>query len=117
MSDIIAALAKFGEIEWCSCNMGDSLFADYPELSSFPPVIVWRYKTPSPQVAEKLSTVIASFHGITQWSLNTERKNWVLCPSRVHNRDDVVRLKKFDPEYGIQANKDLSKLADYIDCA
>lgn len=114
MNNILVVLAEFGEIEWSYCNTENGLSKTYPESRSFPPVVVWRYKTPSAHIAEKLSRAVESFRGTIEWRLDTERTNWVLCPSRVHNRDDVMHLHDSEPEYGIRANAELRELAEHI---
>ncbi len=114
MIDIIDALRKWGEIEQYSCNSGEELFSRFPDLITVPPLVVWRYVNPTPQLAKRLTSVIGSFQGNVEWMFLSKGENWSLCPALVKNRSDLSKLQKLNPGYGICANNELPKLAEHI---
>jgi len=113
MTDILEILRGFGEIEWCGIpNITDRTF--HPEMQKFPPVIVVRYVVRTDELANKIRQAVDSFDGKVKWSFDSSRRNWVISPSEVKDRNDVTRLSISNPEYGTSAFLDLPKLAEHL---
>jgi hypothetical protein len=121
MKDIIDILRDIAEVEhWTripAVDAGDDNLA-------CPPVISWKYKHPSGEVAEFFRRAIKSFPGTLTWEFSTNALIWALMPTRIREYatshklsgtlSAVGALKETDPDFGICANKELPFLAKHI---
>ncbi len=120
MKEIIEVLKEFADIEhWMalpSNEGGDDL--------THPPIVTWRYKQRSSELAGILNRAISSFAGTMGWDLTITDRNWSLKPSRIteyakmHGCTGTLsaarELKIAEPEFGIRANAELRRLAEHI---
>ena len=115
------ALQQLGEFEWASRR--PRLEAKDGDLS-YPPIIVWRYKNRSSEIAAFLSSAVSSFDASIEWSLRLDQKNWSLMPRKIQEYAEqesigelkaAEHLKALIPELGMKANQELERLADHIE--
>jgi len=122
MKALIELLKEIGELAWAGWP---SERLTGRELT-YPPIITWRYKEPTPEKAELLRRLVGSFRGTIQWELEFSPKPraWVLVPSRINEYtrahrllggfDAAEKLMKKDPDFGIRANAELRLLAEHM---
>jgi hypothetical protein len=121
MSDIIQVLKEISEIEhWMRLPAAEGSV----EALSLAPIITWRYKQPSIELAAMLNAAISTFAGTIAWDLTITDRNWSLKPSRlaeyarVHGCTGTFtaarELKNSEPEFGMRANGELRQLAEHI---
>ncbi len=80
MAEIMEVLSELGEFEWASRR--PALKTSASDLA-YPPIIVWRYKRPSSDGAERIARAVQSFKGSIPWAFSAARKNWGIMPSRL----------------------------------
>jgi hypothetical protein len=97
------------------------------EELAYPPIISWRYKEPTPDKADLLQRLVASFRGTISWDLEFSPKPraWVLMPSRINEYSRAHRLlgglnaaRRLivkDPDFGIRANAELHLFAAHLE--
>jgi hypothetical protein len=121
MKDIVDILKEFGEItHWtvrpARAEQGGNL--------SCPPIITWRYKQPSREVADYFRRVVSTFRGTIAWEFSVFGQTWCLMPSRISEYAEahgnlgalaVAReLMTSDPEFGKRANAELPLLVEHM---
>lgn len=121
MRDIIDILQDLAEVEYwkrrpCWEAKGDEL--------TCPPLIVWRYKEPSPALAEFFRHAVESFRGTIAWEFSAADRNWLLMPLRIreyaraHGYPGTLQasleLKAREPNFGCLANSELLLLAEHL---
>jgi hypothetical protein len=90
-----------------------------------PPLIVWRYKEPVPELEERLSGTIEKYHGRVDWFFGRPGRNWVLAPRRVldvqrerslpTDRAAIKLLMAEDQPFCELAVQDFLQLMDWVD--
>jgi len=81
---LVKMLGQRAPLEWYRFAGGTDA-----EGTSIPPLIVWRYKEPAPEIEERVRTVVSAFSGQVEWVLDwhdRERlggRNWFLVPRKV----------------------------------
>jgi hypothetical protein len=121
MVDIIRVLMQIEELDfWSKCPIDDAT----DEELAYPPKVIWRFKYPSPALAEFFRETVAGFPGTIRWEFKATERNWGLMPahvgeySRAHNlggeRPAAAELKIKDPDFGKRANAELRLLAEHI---
>lgn len=122
MNDIMDVLESFDGFEWAR-REPDSDTLDYGGLS-LPPIIVWKYKHDSSDKVEILRCLIAQFPGRISWDFSYHSGAYGLVPSKLreyavaNNLSGVYEaaqaLMNHEPDFGVQANKELRHLAKFI---
>lgn len=121
MTDIIDALGQLGEIEhWVWRRQMEECGAE----SHYPPIIVWRYKHTSSELADFFRFVVSTCPSAIAWDFGISGRNWSLMPLRVRQHatrfaclgelEAADQLEILDPEFGKNANAELCILADHI---
>jgi hypothetical protein len=121
MSEIVDLLQDFGELaHWTQCPA-----SEVGDLSC-PPIITWRYKHPTKEVADFLQRVVDGYRGPISWEFSAVERTWTLMPSRIREYSKthgnlgglaVAReLMEKEPDFGIGANADLPLLMQHIRC-
>lgn len=120
MNDPIDVLRMAGEIE--NWTVWLPLEAD-GEDPTRPPIITWKYKQPSDELAEVFRRALDTFQGTIAWEFCAEGPKWYLMPARISeyaNQHDLnhlaagQELRTKEPDFGIRANLDLSRLVQHI---
>jgi hypothetical protein len=119
--DIMAVLGLLGEFEWAMRR--PAVEASGEELA-YPPIIVWRYREPAKEKADKLQGFIDTFRGKLAWQFSCTRRNWGLMPASLeeytaaHELAGILEaaeeLTVTEPDFGKRANAELASLADHI---
>lgn len=118
--EIIDILEEFGELDWARWgNINNE-----EEQLRFPPVIVWRFKTPRTSLDNNIVKAVETFQGKINWIIFYSGKNWVLEPERVRlfiaegnykvDSQALADMAELEPEIGIAANKELPNLAKHL---
>lgn len=124
--EVIDVLERYTELDWSKA----------PHLSSeqqwtYPPAIVFRFhkdRMDADALEKTMSVfhaVISSFHGNVKWTLTYPRqRNWLLIPTRLWDLEtsgnfqgeveSKISLSKTDPQFGVDANMDLAKIAEQL---
>jgi hypothetical protein len=121
MKNIVDILKEFGEIaHWVVRPARQEFGGDL----SCPPIITWKYKNPSKEVAEFFRYVVSTFRGTIGWEISVYEQTWILKPSRISeyskSHDNLGglavagELMKIDPEFGKRANAELRLLVEHI---
>ena len=122
MADIFEVLGEFGELEQAGGRIVTHSGIDVPSA----PIIVFRHKNRCSQLAGLLHELITAFQGDVEWHFKPDGPgiNWVLGPKRLWTyaeehgfqspKEARDRLRSEEPEFGIKANAELSRLADFI---
>lgn len=130
-NNIYQVIKSFGELEWGGFSPSlDSEFAS-DDAQKTPHHTIWRWKNPDPQLDKLIVDAVNSFEGEIKWAIRfRDRKpslggrNWIIEPQRKqefyneHQSLDYHALNKLiieqKPEIGILSNKDVPKLAKYL---
>lgn len=120
MNDAIKVLQMAGEIEnWSVWLPMESNGEDF----SRPPIITWKYKQPSDELAEVLRRALETFPGTIAWEFSAAGPRWYLMPARISeyaNQLDLdhlaagQELRTKEPDFGIRANLELSRLVKHM---
>src|SRR5579859_4669602 len=121
VADIIHVLREIAEIEHWTRIPATQVGGDKATRA---PIILWRYKQPSYEIALSLADAIATFEGQVAWTFSWEHRNWSLMPSRIKQLKEVLglpnlvtaaaMLEETDPELGNHATAELCLLAVHI---
>jgi hypothetical protein len=121
MKDVIDLLQEIADVEHWTCLPHSGASGD--ELT-LPPIITWRFKKPSTELAGFIHSVISTFRGALTWEFSAAKRNWSLMPARIREfarargysgtLTAAEELKKTEPEVGIRANADLRLLAAHL---
>jgi hypothetical protein len=122
MKDIIMLLHTYGEIaHWNMQPVAETCGGNL----SCPPIIIWRYKQPSTELAKMFQVAVDSFYGNMLWDLSISYPTWCLTPLRVREysvlQGDIGlfaaagKLMVLDPEFGRMANAQLSLLTGHME--
>ncbi len=121
MKDVIDILQEVADVEhWTRLPHAG---ASGIELTH-PPIITWRFKEPSSELAAFFQQIIGSFRGTLPWEFSATKPNWSLMPARIREYARARgysgtlmaagELKTAEPDVGIRANADLYLLAEHI---
>lgn len=124
MASIFDVLRSIGELEQTGGDYGEPT----PERLTFAPVVVFRHRERTQELAERLAGWIAGFRGEYEWrlqySLSGPGINWVLAPRKLWDvaaqrglrgvKAAQVVLQQEDPEFGRRANAELERLAAHL---
>ncbi len=121
MSDIMEVLQQLGELDWAMRRPPAD--AEGATLA-FPPMISWRYKNPSPEIAQFLQHAIQRFRGSVPWTFSSEQRNWYLTVAKLlesmktqnlqGTRKAAQELMTQEPDFCRRANAELALLSDQI---
>src|SRR3984957_1237690 len=121
MKDVIDVLEEIADVEHWTCLPHSGASGD--ELT-LPPIIPWRFKKPSPDLAAFIHGAISTFRGTLTWEFSATKRNWSLMPARIREYarareysgtlTAAEELKKTEPEVGIRAHADLRLLAAHL---
>jgi hypothetical protein len=121
MKDIVDILKVFGELAYwtvgpASDEQGGNL--------ACPPIIRWRYKTPSIKVADFFRVAASTFRGTIAWEFSVEEQTWILMPARINEYSRThgnlgglavaFELMTIDPDFGKRANAELRRLVEHM---
>ena len=91
---------------------------------SCPPIITWRYKEPTNEIATFFRRVVGTFQGTIAWEFSAIERTWCLMPSRIREyskahgnlggRAVAEELMTLEPDFGKQANAELWLLITHI---
>src|SRR6266446_2272224 len=121
MKDIVDILKEIGDLaHWTLRPAPEACGGRH----ACPPIITWRYKHPSDELADFFRRVVGAFAGTISWEFSATHEVWSLMPSRIReyskSHGDVGGLavaKQFmemEPDFGIRANAELPLLAAFI---
>jgi hypothetical protein len=121
MTDIIHFLKEFGELaHWTTPAREDE--GGNPTC---PPIITWRYKTPSNEAASFFQRELRAVPGTVAWELSVYGQNCVLMPARINEYSKAhgglggwavaEELMNSDPAFGRRANAELPLLVAYLE--
>jgi hypothetical protein len=131
--DLYDVLELIGEIEWT----GGALVIQKEDDWKCPPVVSWRYKEKDERRDQLIVDAVESFNGDLKWITtfrDRERlpgRNWSIMPERFKEFLDELKsnpgiippdafisaeraFSKIEPEVGETANREISRLAEYI---
>jgi hypothetical protein len=117
--DVVEVLQKFGEIaHWTICPA-----FDIGNLSC-PPIVAWRYKLPSSEVADFFQRAVCSYRSAISWRFSAAERMWTLMPTRIDeyskSHGDIggiaaaEALTSVDPAFGERANAELLSLFQHL---
>jgi len=116
--EIIAVLQQGGEIAHWSMHPGRN-----GDLSC-PPIITWRYKQPTKELAELICLAVDDYRGVVAWDFSGSERTWCLMPLRVRELARLhegvgglgaaAELMRVDPDFGRCANKELCLFAEHL---
>jgi len=123
MNDIVDVFKELGEVAYWT---GTPAAEEEGGNLSCPPIVVWRYEEPSPELASMVLRMVKSFQGRMTWAVSTDGQAWSLMPARVRELADsqkglgtygaAGKLTEIDPDFGKRANEELILLAEHIRC-
>ena len=120
MVDPISVLRIAGEIASWTVWLPDESVG---EGLARPPIITWKYKRSSDELAEVFRRALVTFPGTMAWEFSAEGPRWYLMPARIseyasnHDLGQLAagrELQTKDPDFGIRANRELSSLVKHI---
>jgi hypothetical protein len=121
VKDVLGVLQSVAEVAHWTVWPDDE--ASGEELAC-PPIITWRHKRPSNELAEFFRSAVGSFRGAVAWEFSDAGRKWVLMPARVREYAEAhgcagglsaaAELKVTEPDFGKRANADLPSLAEHI---
>lgn len=124
MANIFNVLRSIGEVEQTG--------GDYPQVVGdivfLAPVVMFRHKHRTQELADLLTKWIGEFPGELRWHLGYKLSgpgiNWVLAPQRLWDVAEQRKLASLktasqqllreDPEFGRKARVELDMLADHL---
>jgi hypothetical protein len=120
MHKLLRILDQIGELE-----QGGGPAQHWREKAlPLPPVIIWRHKSRSAELAAWFARVIAEYRGTTVWRFDSSGTNWGIGPQRLWDfaaerglagpKDAETALGEQDPSFSREANEDIERLADFI---
>lgn len=121
MKDIIDFLKEFGELAYWTAHASEEDGGN----PACPPIITWRYKTPSNEATSFFQRELCTAPGTVAWELSVYGQNCVLMPARINEYSRVHgglgglrvagELMKNDPAFGKRANAELPMLVAYLE--
>lgn len=125
VKEVTWVIDNFCKLEWYRGGAHENT----EDQLKYPPIILWRFKEPESELAEKVAEIVLNavyvFQGRVRWDIAFLGRNWVLNPIEftqfydegeyrkdVHAIADFVKLK---PEVGRLANFDVPDLAKHIE--
>ena len=126
MSHIIDVLLEIAPIKNFTYWPSETATGD--ELST-PPIVWWKFKESSEELARSLQRIIEAYQGEIAWEFLTSVRpgqNWILMPARIREHARMygfngdltaaadLRIK--EPDFCKSANADLRILAEHILC-
>jgi hypothetical protein len=88
-----------------------------------PPIITWKYKQSSDELAEVFRRALDTFPGTMAWEFSAAGPRWYLMPARIseyaseHDLGQLAagrELQIQEPDFGIRANIELPRLVEHI---
>jgi hypothetical protein len=120
MNDAINVLQMAGEIASWTVWLPDESVG---EGLARPPILTWKYKQSSDELAAVFRRALDTFPGTLAWEFSAEGPRWYLMPARIseyaseHDLGQLAagrELQTEEPDFGIRANRELSSLVRHI---
>lgn len=121
--DALRVMRLFGDVEWARISLG----VDPVDQLVRPPLIVWRYGSPSGELAALFEELVSAFRGEEEWVFDASAKNWMLVPRRIHDECErnpsltspevMLTLKRGDQAFCRRSTRDAKELLERIESA